>query len=220
MLKTMIKPNFFLKQMEIGPMQNYVYLLGDPKTKVAAVIDPGWEPDTILKAAEDEGYRITHIFVTHTHFDHVNALEEVLKKTDAKVCVNAQEAPFLLFAGKNLSKVKGGDRIKIGSHEVEFLHTPGHTPGSQCFLVEGSLISGDTLFINYCGRTDLPGGDAEQLYHSLHDCLAQLPAKTILYPGHNYAEHPTSSIQQELKDNPYLASQSLEEFLRAHGKMV
>lgn len=201
-------------------MQNYVYFIGDKETKEVAVIDPGWEPQTILKAAEKEGFRITHIFVTHTHFDHVNALQEVLNKTDAKVCVHKQEAPFLKFAGANIQPIAGGDKIKIGSVEIQFLHTPGHTPGSQCFLVEGNLVSGDTLFINACGRTDLPGGDAEQLYHSLHDCLGKLPGETVLYPGHNYAERPVSTLTDEKKQNPFMKAQTLDQFLRYHVKMI
>lgn len=216
----MEKSNLYLRQMEVGPMQNYVYLLGDPQTKEAAVIDPGWEPETILKAAKEDGYKISHIFATHTHFDHVNALEEVLKKTDAKVCVHEQESPFLPVPKDNLVKVKGGDIVKIGKIDVQFLHTPGHTPGSQCFLVEGNLISGDTLFIHYCGRTDLPGGNNEQMYKSLHDCLGALPPETVLYPGHNYAETPTSTLSEEKKTNPYFGATSLKGFLRLHEKMI
>lgn len=211
---------FYLKQFEVGPMQNYVYFIGDKQKHEIAVVDPGWQPDTILKEAEKEGMKITHIFATHTHYDHVNALEEVLKKTDAKVAVHAQEAPFLPFAKENLLSIKGGDKIKVGDIEVEFLHTPGHTPGSQCFLTEGSLISGDTLFIKYCGRTDLPGGNTEQLFHSLHDVLAKLPKETIVYPGHNYTPEKDSTIETQLKENPYLSAQSLTDFLNAHQKMV
>jgi len=209
-----MKQDLFIKQMEIGPMQNYVYFIGDKKTNEVALVDPGWDPKKILKEAEEEGFNISHILLTHTHYDHVNALEEILKATDAQVYVHAQEAPFLSFAGQNLKKIKGGDRLKIGSNEIEFLHTPGHTPGSQCFLVNGNLVSGDTLFIDYCGRTDLPGGDPEQMYSSLHDVLGKLPAETVLYPGHNYASVPTSTIERELKENRYMAAPSLEDFLR------
>ncbi len=216
----MASDNFYIKQMEIGPMENYVYFVGDKKKREIAVIDPGWESETILKAAEEEGMKITHILATHTHFDHVNALEEVLKATDAKVAVHAQEAPFLPFIQENLLSVKGSDKVKVGDVEIEFLHTPGHTPGSQCFLTEGRLVSGDTLFIKYCGRTDLPGGSNEELFNSLHDVLAKLPKETIVYPGHNYTPEKSSSIQTQLKENPYLAAQSLNEFIQAHQKMV
>lgn len=209
-----------IKQMEIGPMQNYVYLIGDRDAGVAAVVDPGWEPQTILDAAAKVGLKLTHIFITHTHFDHINAVEEVLKKTDAQVCVHKDEAPFLKFAKKNILRTEAGQKVKVGNMEIEFLHTPGHSPGSQCFLVQGNLISGDTLFINACGRTDLPGGDPQQLYHSLHDCLAKLPPGTILFPGHNYAQRPTSTIGDEKKENPYLAAQSLDQFLLFHTKMI
>jgi len=213
-------PSFLLKQMEIGPMQNFVYFIGDPQTREVAVVDPGWEPHTILNAAAQDQWRITHLFVTHTHFDHINALEAVLKQTDAKVCVHAQEAPFLKFAGKNILKMKNSDHVKVGNVEIQFLHTPGHTPGSQCFLVQGNLISGDTLFIQACGRTDLPGGDPEELYLSLQDRLGKLPSETILYPGHNYADQLTSTLGDEKKNNPFFVPQTLQQFLQFHTKMI
>lgn len=113
----------------------------------------------------------------------------------------------------NIKKMEGGDKIKVGEVEITLLHTPGHTPGSQCFLIDGNLISGDTLFINACGRCDLPGGNAEQMYQSLKT-LSELDEKTILYPGHNYADEPTSTIANEKKYNPYLQTTNLNSFLK------
>ena len=113
----------------------------------------------------------------------------------------------------NIKKIEGGDKLKIGQVEITFLHTPGHTPGSQCFLVEHNLISGDTLFINACGRCDLPGGDAEEMYRSLNR-LANLDESTVLYPGHNYADEPTSTIGNEKRFNPYLQVAILDSFLK------
>jgi len=113
----------------------------------------------------------------------------------------------------NIKKIEGGDKLKIGQVEIQFLHTPGHTPGSQCFLVGNNLVSGDTLFINACGRCDLPGGDAGEMYRSLNR-LASLDESTVLYPGHNYADEPTSTIGNERKFNPYMQSTNLDDFLR------
>ncbi len=203
----------YLKQMEIGPMQNFVYFVGDQDTREVLVVDPAWDVDAILKKAADEGYKIKGALITHTHFDHVNGLEDLLKKTDGAVYINKNEAEFLKGMKGNIKKIEGGDKLKIGQAEITFLHTPGHTPGSQCFLVEQNLISGDTLFINACGRCDLPGGDPEEMYRSLTQ-LASLDESTILYPGHNYAEEPTSTIGNEKRFNPYLQTTNLNDFLK------
>ncbi|MFH1858348.1 MAG: MBL fold metallo-hydrolase [Candidatus Omnitrophota bacterium] len=201
-----------MKQLELGLLQNFVYLVGCPQTKEAAVVDPGWDLGKILAEAKRDGMKITTILVTHAHFDHVNALEGLLEKTDAKVYVQKEEVPFLKISKTELRPVSNGERIRIGQLDVECIHTPGHTPGSQCFHVQGNLISGDTLFINACGRTDLPGGDPEKLHRSLSR-LSQLPDETILYPGHNYAAKPTSTIGEEKKNNPFLLCDSLDTFL-------
>lgn len=208
----MVHP-LYLKQMEIGPMQNFVYLIGDSNTKEVLVVDPAWDVEAILKAAEREGFKVKGALITHTHFDHVNGLEDLLKKTDGIVYIHKNEAGFLKGMKGNIKKIEGGDQLKIGQVEITFLHTPGHTPGSQCFLVGNHLISGDTLFINACGRCDLPGGNAEQMYESLNR-LASLDEKTVLYPGHNYADEPTSTIGNEKKFNPYLQKTNLEHFLK------
>ncbi|MBI3999370.1 MAG: MBL fold metallo-hydrolase [Candidatus Omnitrophica bacterium] len=203
----------YLKQMEIGPMQNFVYLVGDQNTHEALVVDPAWNVDAILKAAAEDGYQVKGALITHTHFDHVNGLERLLEKTDGAVYIHKNEAEFLKGMGGNIKKIEGGERIKIGQVEINFLHTPGHTPGSQCFLVGRNLISGDTLFINACGRCDLPGGNAEEMYRSLNQ-LASLDESTVLYPGHHYADEPTSTIASEKKFNPYLQTETLEGFLK------
>lgn len=203
--------------MEVGPMQNFVYFVGDPKTREVFVVDPAWQVDTILKEATKEGLKVKGALITHAHFDHVNGLEELLNATDGVAYIHKSEAPYLKGMGGNLKKVEGGDKIEVGDVEITLLHTPGHTPGSQCFLVNNRLISGDTLFINACGRCDLPGGNAEEMYRSLR-MLSELDGKTILYPGHNYSDDATTStIEQEKKFNPYMQAGNLQNFL--HQRM-
>jgi len=194
-------------------MQNFVYLVGDRNTHEALVVDPAWDVDSILETADREGFKVKGALVTHTHFDHVNGLEDLLKKTDGTVYIHKNEAEFLKGMKENIKKIEGGEKLKIGQVEITFLHTPGHTPGSQCFLVERNLISGDTLFINACGRCDLPGGSAEEMYRSLNQ-LASLDETTVLYPGHNYADEPTSTIGNEKRFNPYLQTVNLDNFLK------
>lgn len=209
--------DLYLRQMEIGPMANYVYLIGPRDGGEAAVVDAAWDVDAILAAASQDGRRIVAALVTHWHPDHTNGLDDLVGKTDATVYVNRDEVPWMPFRGGNLKAVAPGHELRIGDLTIRFLHTPGHTPGSQCFLTRDRLVSGDTLFINACGRTDLPGGDPEQLYKSLSGTLARLEDRTILFPGHNYAEVPSTTMGQQKVANPFLAATSLNQFLRMVG---
>ena len=210
--------DLYLKQLELGPMQNFVYLIGDPQTREAAVIDPGWEVPKILAAAEQDGVRLTKIFVSHHHFDHTGGLGELLKAADLPVYVHRDDAPMVRVAPSSLRVMAGGETVAVGRVPVALIHTPGHTPGSQCLMVEGRLLTGDTLFIRACGRWDLPGGDPSKLYDSLNVKLKALDEATVVLPGHNYAERPTSTIGDEKRENPFLQAPSREAFLRAIGR--
>ena len=208
---------FYFKQLELGPMQNFVYLIGDPKTREAAVVDPGWEVPKILETAQQDDYRITRVFVTHHHFDHVMGLEALLQQADVPVSVHRDDAPQLQIKPSSLQPVAGGETVKVGQLDVSLIHTPGHTEGSQCLLVNGHLLSGDTLFIRACGRCDLPGGDPRHLYESLTTRLKALDDATVVCPGHNYADVPTSTIGEEKRTNPFMRIPTLQDFLRLVG---
>lgn len=222
-----MKDSLYFKQLEIGPMQNFVYLVGSTETHQAVVVDAAWDIEEILRLAALDGMEITHALVTHTHPDHIGGkfagvhiegLTELLEKAKAKVVIHKAEAEFLKpLSSSDLIKVESGEEIDVGGIKIKLIHTPGHTPGSQCFLVSGRLISGDTLFVNSCGRVDFPGGNAEEMYSSLTQKLMQLPDETILFPGHNYAAQPTSTIGEQKRTNPYLQFYSLNDFLAALG---
>jgi hydroxyacylglutathione hydrolase len=217
----------YFKQIEIGPMQNYVYLIGSTGTRKAAVVDAAWEIDTILKIAKQDEMEITHAFVTHTHPDHVgggfagmeiDGVTELLEKCKAKVVVHKAEAEFIKgLSSSDMIKTDNGDKVDVGGLEVQLMHTPGHTPGSQCFLVDNRVVSGDTLFIDACGRVDFPGGNPEQMYYSLTQKLMALPDDMILFPGHNYAPLKHATMGEQKKTNPYLKFSSLKQFLAAMG---
>ena len=204
-------------------MQNFIYLIGDPATREAAVVDPGWEVPKILDAVRQDGYKLTAAFVTHHHFDHTQGLNELLQAADVPVYVHEADAPLLTIARSSLKPVSGGETIPVGRIPLTLIHTPGHTEGSQCLMVDAStslgtggiLLTGDTLFIKACGRWDLPGGDPAKLYDSLNVKLKALDEATVVYPGHNYADRPVSTIGEEKRENPFLQPPSREAFLRA-----
>lgn len=210
----------YFEQIEVGPMQNFVYLIGDPATREAAVVDPAFEVDRIINIAGTNGYKIKYILLTHTHFDHIDGVPELIEKTSAEVLVHSREEKNLKSKGIDAKHaVEGGDVFKIGDIQIKILHTPGHTPGGICFVLDDRVITGDALFVGYIGRADLPGGDPEQLYHSLFDKLAKLPEHIQVFPGHNYGIAPSSTIKQEKESNPYFQVKSKEEFveLRRRG---
>ncbi len=207
-------------------MRNFSYLIGDTKTRECLVVDPAWDVDGLLDAAEADGMTLTGALVTHYHPDHiggdlfghsVEGLAQLLERRGVQAHCNKEEAAGVRFmtglSGSDVVLHEAGDSIAIGDVRVELVHTPGHTPGSQCFLVEGRLVSGDTLFVQGCGRVDLPGGDPAEMYRTLTQRLAKLPETTILYPGHHYGPSPTSTLAEERRSNSYLLPRSLEEWL-------
>ncbi len=223
--------SLYFKQLPLGPMQNFAYLIGDPVTHQAAVVDAAWDIDRILAVAAQDDMQITAALVTHFHPDHLGgkmmghniqgAADLLTRNLDLKVYLHKSEADFAnQIAGLSTSdmvSVESGDDLAVGNVTIKFIHTPGHTPGSQCFLVDGHLVSGDTLFIGSCGRVDLPGSDPAQLYDSLVNKLKRLPDDTVLYPGHDYSDRPTSTIGDEKRRNPYMRFERLEDFLNMMG---
>ena len=203
-----------IHSMELGPMENFVYLIHDHASNTAAIVDPAWEVEQVLEFADAKDIRITDILLTHSHHDHINGLQQTLEHSDAKVHLLKPEAKFW---GADLSKPQlhhGGDQISIGDSQINILHTPGHTPGSACFHVGKDLIAGDTLFVFGCGRCDLAGGDPEEMFQTLKKMKSELPASTILHPGHNYApQSPTSTMHEQCEGNPFLHFEQPADFV-------
>jgi len=229
------RSDLYFAQVPVGQMANFAYLIGSLSTREALVVDPAWSVDALLDRAERDGMRVTGALVTHYHQDHVGGsifgmeiegVARLLERAPMPVYVNEHEAEgtrrITGASSSDLVSKSSGDVIELGPVHVRLLHTPGHTPGSQCFLVEeagqpGRLVSGDTLFLGSCGRVDLPGSDPEEMYRSLNEKLKRLPDDTLLYPGHLYSSMPSGTIGDEKRTNPFMRVTGLEQFLMFMG---
>ena len=199
-------------------MQNFCYIIGDEESKEAAVVDCGWEPKRLIDAAEKEKLKISKIILTHSHYDHTQKAIELSEKTKAGAYFHKSDFEEIKkkFPKSNKFFVNEGDEIKVGQIKIKVIHTPGHTPGAICLLFENKLITGDTLFVNAIGRTDLAGGDPIKLFGSLQK-LKKLGDDTKVYPGHDYGDTAFSTIGNEKKSNPYFKCERLEQFLSLLG---
>ncbi|MFV1984263.1 MAG: MBL fold metallo-hydrolase [Thiohalomonadales bacterium] len=196
--------SFQLDVLELGPMENFVYLISDPASKRAAIVDPAWDVPQMIALANNKNFIITDILLTHSHHDHINGIEDVLNQYDAQIHLLKPEADFWGNYLQKPSLHHGGEFIQLGDTEIKILHTPGHTPGSACYQVGTQLITGDTMFVYGCGRCDLSGGDPEVMYNTLKDMSKKLPEETTICPGHNYGESSTCSMAQQKQGNPFL----------------
>jgi hydroxyacylglutathione hydrolase len=196
-------------QIEVGQMANFTYIVADEENCEAAVIDPSWDLDKIFQTLKKKNWRAKYIINTHTHFDHVIGNEQVAEITGAKIVQHKNSQ-----LDKDIA-VSDGDIIEIGRVRLKVLHTPGHSKDSICLLYDDQFIlTGDTLFVGNCGRVDLSGSDAEEMYYSLLDRLAKLDEKLIVYPGHNYGSTSMSTIGHEKKTNYVFKPRSKQEFLK------
>jgi hydroxyacylglutathione hydrolase len=199
--------------LELGPMENFVYLLVDNASARAAVVDPAWDIPTVVQHAEQLGVTISDILLTHSHHDHINGVEELLQRTDAQLHLLKPEAQFW---GQHLDLPTlhhGGDVIDLGNTPIKILFTPGHTPGSACYHLGNDLITGDTMFVYGCGRCDLRGGDPEQMFDTLNKLRVEIPRNTVIRPGHNYSVTPTSTLDDEIAGNPFLHFEDRDKFV-------
>ena len=212
-------------------MVNFVYLIGDRQTKEAVIVDPAYAVSEIVELAQDDEMTITGALATHYHPDHIGGdmmghnlqgVSELLGQVACKVHVQRPEVPWVKrvtgLSDSDLQVHDSGDELKVGEIPIQLIHTPGHTPGSQCFLVQNRLVAGDTLFLQGCGRTDLPGGDPRQLYLSLTQKLAKVPDDAVLFPGHLYDPRPQASMGETRQSNYVFKPGTEEEWLAMFGR--
>jgi len=208
----MSDPTFIIHSMELGPMENFIYLIEDVASKKAAVVDPAWDVDEIIKQAKSLELDISDILLTHSHHDHINGIEGILNHSNAKIHLLKPEMEFWQQQLDKPRLHQGGDEIRIGDTAIKVLHTPGHTPGSACYQIDDQLITGDTLFVYGCGRCDLAGGDPLQMFKTLKDMKQKLPPEMLIHPGHNYSEKACSSLSEEVEGNPFMHFEDESEF--------
>jgi glyoxylase-like metal-dependent hydrolase (beta-lactamase superfamily II) len=207
-------------------MVNFVYAIGDHETGEAVLIDPAYAPGELVGMVEADGLKVNGVLATHYHPDHVggemmghniSGIEELLGIIDVPIHVQAEEVPWVErrtgVDASHLSAHASADKLMVGAIEIELIHTPGHTPGSQCFLVDGKLVSGDTLFLEGCGRTDLPGSDPEEMYRTLQERLLRISDDTVIFPGHLYSPDSSAPMAEVRKYNYAMAPTTAEQWL-------
>ena len=202
-----------IHQYFYGSMQNCQYILTDTDTHLAALVDPAWDVPALLSHIEALSCDLALILCTHGHFDHIHGVAECLTHTQVPVYLSSDVPEKSWPQAKDLRFTKQSDSIALGNHVIQVKHTPGHSPGDQCFYAAPHLITGDTLFIDGCGRCDLEGSDVEKMYHSL-EWIKSLPNDTLIYPGHDYANQPTDTLISQKQTNRFLTCTDKETFIR------
>lgn len=212
-------------------MVNFVYAVGDRDTGECVLVDPAYAAGELVEMAGRDGMRVSGVLATHYHPDHVGGsmmgyeiggIADLLEIVECPIHVQSDEQPWVErttgVGVEHLVAHRPGDVVSVGSVDVTLVHTPGHTPGSQCFLVDGTrLVAGDTLFLDGCGRTDLPGSDPAQMYESLTQRLAKVGDDVVLYPGHLYSEKPAASLGEVRQRNVVFRPQSLDQWMTMFG---
>ena len=198
-------------QIQVGNMQNFSYVVEDEDTGEAIIIDPSWDLIELEMVIKKNNLKIKYIVNTHHHFDHTLGNEAMAESTKAQIIQH--ESSEL----KHEITVKDGDLIEFGNSKLKVLHTPGHSPDSICLVGDGKIFSGDTLFVGNCGRIDLPGGSAKDLYHSLFDVLHKLDDNLVMYSGHNYGGSEISTLGQEKITNHVMQKRTEQQFLDMMG---
>jgi hydroxyacylglutathione hydrolase len=204
--------NVLIKQVLLGDLDNFSYIVGDKTSGEVVVVDLSAPMEDVLCRLKKDSLTLKGILLTHGHYDHVVEADQY----DVPVYLSAHEASLYTPHARHLVRTKDGEVLSVGSVKIECLHTPGHTPGCQCFWVDGNLFTGDTLFIDAVGRTDFPGGDTRTLFESLKK-IKRLSDATIVWPGHNYGAGRHETLGRLKEHNPFLMSDDVNDFINYLG---
>lgn len=211
--------DLIIRQVPIGSFEVFTYIVACPESRLAAIIDPAGDPEKIVSLVSEENLRAAFILNTHGHADHILANNRLKEMLGAPICMHSADENFFSDTDTREKTAKelgiicettvdllleDGQILDMGNQRIQVIHTPGHTPGSVCFLINGNLFTGDTLFVGAAGRTDLMGGSLDTLIASIRDKLLPLPGDTVIWPGHDYGETPTSTIAREMEENIYI----------------
>lgn len=204
-----------IAQFELGPLRNFVYLILDASSKQAAIVDPQKDIETPLRALNENGFTLTACFLTHSHHDHVAGVGPLLAKFPKLPIYVHSGDTFRLknFPSESFRMVQDGDVLRVGATEVQAIHSPGHSIGEVCYYVragQGYLLSGDTLFIRDCGRTDLETGSNDEMFATIQK-LKKLPDSLVMLPGHHYAREVASRFGDEKRRSPPLLCRTVDE---------
>jgi len=201
----------------VGTYENSIHFIFDHASKTCAIVDPAWEADLFIQKITDKGYTLTDIWLTHWHGDHVNAVDEIAEKTGARITAGVNEARYLRLRHA-VTTVNDNDTVTLGNTKATIINTPGHTAGGVCYLLDGHLIAGDSLFVYGAGHCAMPGANANILFHSMQK-LKQIPDKVLLHCGHDYGSEITTTMAEQKSGNPFLMIDNEDDFVRYRNQI-
>jgi len=211
-IQTFTEKTYTLEIMyHMGTYENSIHFIFDHQSKTCAIIDPAWQADLFIQHANEKGYKITNVWLTHWHGDHINAADEIADKTGARITAGINELPYLQLEHE-VSSVNDGDGIYLGETKATIINTPGHTAGGVCYLLDGHIIVGDTLFVYGAGHCSLPGGSVNELFHSMQK-LKQVDDSVILHCGHDYGCKINTTMGEQKQGNAFLVIDNEDDFV-------
>lgn len=215
----MLSYDIFQRRVQRFGFVNYMYLIVDRVTRETAVVDPSWDYEGLIELVKQLKVKIDYILLTHSHIDHIYIVDQLVEQfKDVKVYISDAECQYYDYAVANMIRLYDGDNIKVGITDVKCILTPGHTKGSMCYLLEDSIFTGDTLFIEGCGMCSSLGGDAQKMYDSIQKLKRVVALHVKVYAAHSYGKEPGCIMQDVMKQNIYLNINDVNQFIKFRNR--